>query len=327
MDNINQNLGHYYDQLEEAFPSSQLTDRARNVAIHGFVEYVQSNRLSIDVAITILKDPKLVEQFVAIGNKAEELHQAESGGDPKSGADPLSVAAILHEDVKFIKDIVVNFIEVGQRTNEILVNVEKAAQEANSNAADNTKMLGEVHVVAGELKQNLTSAIDTTKDIVRRLEPITAHLDTQLQKMEALETGAAETAQNIKAAGKDIKQVADNTDPPKTRKENIKMMIWGTIASTVCGAAVGAAITHYSGHSKKGQQPDPPQIEKIVERVSTPPTTYTLKDRRSGRVYTLEVNPAEPAKTPQAHHHKKKKPHVPRKHPRHGPIPTATPAH
>jgi len=146
----------------------------------------------------------------------------------------------------------------------MLANIGRVVQDSHINTADNKKVLGEVHAAAGDLKNSLNQALTVTQGIVHKLDTIPPLLDIQLQKIEVLENGVGDATTHAKQAAEKSAAAADNTDPPKTQKaahdENIKMLGWNTVASTLAGAAVGAVLTHFTS-----TPPTPPQVTLQIQ--------------------------------------------------------------
>ena len=120
MSGNNYDLSHYYDKLNEVFPSSQMTERAREAAIRDFTQHAQVQNLSIDAAIAELSDPERVKKFIEIGKTVDEYITHGANVECSQSVDHTAVIADLYESVSFLKDNVCDFIAVGKRTNEIL---------------------------------------------------------------------------------------------------------------------------------------------------------------------------------------------------------------
>ena len=295
MNSIGYNLGDYHDKLDEAFPSSQMSEGARGVVVYAFTEYVREQRLSLDAAIAVLGDPEQVNRFITIGRNAGGL-KAMSPADPEDGTSRITVTPKLQRDMDFVKDSARDFVGIGEKTNKILLVIERIVRETNTASADSGKVLADIHAAAEELKRNTRHAIDATRDIVQRLDSIPARLDAQLQRMEGLEKGIDRATEEAQKATGAAAIAAERVEPEKTHKENIKIMVhsvaWGTIASTLCGAGFGALVAYFSGQNASCRNTE----TRIIERSSPPPESFILRDGSGRKLGTLKAVPQQPIK-------------------------------
>ncbi|MFA6280626.1 MAG: hypothetical protein WC612_07555 [Bdellovibrionales bacterium] len=295
MSDNNHDLANYYDKLDEVFSSFEMSEGAREAAVYDFTQHVRRNRLSMADAIALLGDNERVAKFCEIGIKADASTVLVTGESEKFGVDPTALIIALSKGFHSVRTTVENIASMGEKTNDLLSRVEQAATYATAEAADNKKMLGEIRAVAGSLKQDIAIAMTSTKEIVPKLETISSHLDAQLQK---LDKEVQATKGHASEANGGIKVVKGQTDPDKTHKDGFKLMLhsvaWGTIASTLCGAGVGALINHYAAkHDYNVCKDTETRIEtRIVEKEVCPSTSWTLSDIAGKTVYTLKPVPS-----------------------------------